>query len=335
VLAGAPAFGAGICTPDPLTLHVYEDLLQVSTLVLNSQGESYPDLTAGQFTIQLDQGPPFHPRHVRLEGDDPLSLVILLDAASPSLAALAATLPRVFGQLPENWLREQDHLSFYAVDCGLIRSFDGIWSTPEMLQDAVVRALAAPDLHARSPSSPPCSASRRLWDTLASIAVRSKDQGGRRVIMALTDGEDHGSHNSWRDLGRYSMAILGLRPLPGPPPSLFFATLRPGEDNLSLLCSTTGGVVIPVEPRTLDDQLRIPPAMLRHRYILDFSPPSNGSAGLHDMEVSIQDRSALVRATGIGLPIPDKALRSRPDTIPSDTSQAPKLGDRRILTQPR
>src|ERR1700733_1296118 len=61
------------------TLHVYTDLLQVPTIVLTPLHSNYRALTKESFTLSLDGGPRFHPTNVRLEGDDPITIAVLLD----------------------------------------------------------------------------------------------------------------------------------------------------------------------------------------------------------------------------------------------------------------
>src|SRR5579871_3083431 len=66
----------------PYTLHAYEDLVQVPALVLTAKKKSYPNLGVGDFAITLDSGPPFHPSHLRLQGDDPMDVALLMDASA-------------------------------------------------------------------------------------------------------------------------------------------------------------------------------------------------------------------------------------------------------------
>ena len=62
------------------TLHVYENLLQVPVLVLRPDRDHIPKpIDADRFSVSLDAGPWFPATHVRREGDDPISLSILLD----------------------------------------------------------------------------------------------------------------------------------------------------------------------------------------------------------------------------------------------------------------
>jgi hypothetical protein len=58
---------------------------------------------------------------VRLEGDDPSTLSILLDA-SGSDADLMANIDDVIAGLSPTFLHPLDHVSVYALDCSLTRS---------------------------------------------------------------------------------------------------------------------------------------------------------------------------------------------------------------------
>src|SRR5579859_6538090 len=51
------------------TLHVYTNLVQLPTLVLNDELKPLPLLNKDQFTLSLDGGPVFRPTQIHLEGD--------------------------------------------------------------------------------------------------------------------------------------------------------------------------------------------------------------------------------------------------------------------------
>jgi len=80
--------------PEPLppitTLHVYMDLIQVPVLVLDFNLQPLKPIDPSRFLVSLDAGPQFRPKHVRQEGDDPITLGILLDPSSE-----AELMPRV------------------------------------------------------------------------------------------------------------------------------------------------------------------------------------------------------------------------------------------------
>src|SRR6185437_15102769 len=65
------------------TLHAYANLIQVPTLVLGADRHPLPPFSREQFTLRLDSGPPFHPAQIHREGDDPISLAIVIDDSAP------------------------------------------------------------------------------------------------------------------------------------------------------------------------------------------------------------------------------------------------------------
>ena len=64
------------------TLKAYESLMQVPALVLDSsmRPAKHP-VDPGRFLVSLDSGKKFSPTNVRVEGDDPLELAIVLDVS--------------------------------------------------------------------------------------------------------------------------------------------------------------------------------------------------------------------------------------------------------------
>jgi len=64
------------------TLHVYTNLIQIPTLVLGPNRERLTKpIAENRFSVSIDSGPKFRATHVRLEGDDAISLSILLDVS--------------------------------------------------------------------------------------------------------------------------------------------------------------------------------------------------------------------------------------------------------------
>ncbi len=74
--------GAALAAQDEAipTLHVYANLIQIPVVVLSPFHMPLAPIAPSRFSISLDSGPQFRPTHVRTEGDDPISLSILLDA---------------------------------------------------------------------------------------------------------------------------------------------------------------------------------------------------------------------------------------------------------------
>ena len=98
--------------------------LQVQVLVLEPNHERLDQpIRAGQFSVRIDSGPWFHPTSVRQEGDDPISLAILLDVQGKE-SNLMSAIDKEIADLAPNFLHPQDHVSIYALDCALTQSAD-------------------------------------------------------------------------------------------------------------------------------------------------------------------------------------------------------------------
>jgi hypothetical protein len=107
--------------PATPTLHVYENLKQVPVLVLTSDYRRMKPLDTSKFRLSLDSGPSFRPTHVRQEGDDPISLAILIDASKPYNDMLPQ-LSQAIAALAPDYLHPHNHVSIYVLDCTLIRT---------------------------------------------------------------------------------------------------------------------------------------------------------------------------------------------------------------------
>ncbi len=334
----------------PYTLHVYQDLLQLPILVLNRAHNSYGGLSAAQFTLRLDDGPPFHPRHTRLEGDDPLGVALVVDAGQESTLRLAEKLEALALPQLAAWLSPADTISVYALDCHLIRSANELPYSGLRLQATLATALAAPDLHKHDPGMT-CGSKRKLWDSLAAVILHLSQSPGRRVVLVVSNGKDETSKMSWTALaryaGRFNTTVMGLRPPPAGDyagaslnrmPVYARPTERfiPDKENVfDLLCSGTGGLVLPAEPRTIVEPFNRAVDLLRQRYILEFPRPHDDTSGLHRIEAFVPDSHAVVLSAGIAFPPRKSTQDTDPGTVPSDPTQAPQLGHRKILDVPQ
>lgn len=333
----------------PYTLHVYQDLLQLPILVLNRAQGSYSGLTAAQFTLRLDDGPPFHPRHTRLEGDDPLQIALVVDASQPETLLLAKKLETFPPPQLANWLSPTDAVSVYALDCHLVRSSNELPYTGLRLQATLTTALAATELHKHDPGTS-CGSKRKLWDSLSAVVLRLSQSPGRRVVLVVSDGRDDTSRMSWTALaryaGRFNTTLMGLRPQSAgyhtgellnrmPISAHPTENFLPNEEQIfDLLCSGTGGLVLAAEPQRPFGPFNRAVELLRQRYILEFARPHDDTPGLHHIEAFVPDPHAVVLSAGIGFPPRRSTQDTDPGTVPSDPTQAPQLGHRRILDVP-
>jgi hypothetical protein len=348
------------------TLHVYTNLVQVPTLVL--QGNRQPlttQISEKRFSVSIDSGPWFQVTHVRLEGNDPISMSILLDTNAKDF--MPGISNDIAGMAPAS-LTARDHVSIYAMDCGLIRGLNDVPADREMLRrgaDAVLKQWTA----RKGKKDSACKRPVSLWDSLGFLASELAKLPGRRVIVVVSDGRDRGSARTWNEVRSYmqaeGVAVFGVSYIPivlsgwsafmpagkdAYAVAVFGVSYIPivlsgwsafmpaGKDAYAFqaICELSGGMVSTIYPSLTAKTLQRLVTMMRGRYIVEFPRPSNSTAGAHDMRVKItKGEDAFVRPSGISIPMPDPELEKDPSTIHTDTAVAPEQGNRRILTNPK
>jgi hypothetical protein len=322
---GFAAAAAGAQGNKPYTLHVNVRLVQVPTLVLGPTLQPMTGLKPEQFTLRLDSGPKFKPSDARLEGNDPISLAILLDLSGDQ-TDLLERFDHDFGTWVKAAFGPQDRIAVYGVDCEMVRTMQFIPADSQIIQQALENVIHSRLVHGAK-SHPACGRSLRLWDSLAVISRDLEATAGRRVILAVTNGYDGKSKLKWTDVQSFdiygSIAIFGLNQ-----PSPFFSEWRQA-DRFSSLCQLTGGLVMgdPLEdlPQTLIRFVE----MLRGRYILEFTEPANMTGGLHRIDVRLDSMDAFIRTSGVTAALEDPAMLNDPTVLPRDTSKAPVVGNKR------
>ena len=329
----------------PYTLHVYTDLLQIPTIALTHLHGNYNALTAQRFTIRLDNGPGFHPVHIRPEGDDPISLAILLDMTDGRTKVIQ-TFADAVSSLPAGDLSARDSIAVYTYGCELKRTTEYLPATPDPMKESMTLAFADSGERNGENSTDLCGSYKRLWDVIARVAEDVGEMPGRRVVLVVSDGSDRNSVNTWRDVERFagskSITVFGMRE-----PSEITGHFRRSrsdtgfimqvEDPFGMLCGSSGGLVFDDGPSTelTRKQFERFVAILRNRYILEFPRPSNGAAGLYDLTVKVGHADAIVRPSGIAFPPRASEQAKEPGVLPQDESKMPVVGQRHILTQPQ
>jgi len=334
-----PAQDAPTPREEPIpTLHVYTNLIQIPTLVLGPNRDRLKTpISENRFSVSIDSGPWFRASHVRQEGDDPISLSILLDVTGDS-SELMPKIDAAIADIAPPGLHPKDHVSIYALDCSLVRSLNDAAAESGRLKLAVNRALESWTIRKKKRNEPNCQQSIHLWDALAYLTGELYKVPGRRVILAVTDGRDNGSRNTWKEVTTYAgangVAVFGMTYLPLQAVGKVQFLLWSREDPFHLLCELSGGMVLLTTATSLDVTLERFVTILRERYIVEFPRPANSTSGKHAMNVQVAKGNYFVRPAGISVPIPDPALLADPTTVPSDPSRTPEQGTRKPLAQP-
>jgi hypothetical protein len=315
------ALARGVCGQAPYSLHVNVRLLQVPALVLGPELQPLQPIDAKRFDIRLDEGPRFHPLSARLEGDDPISLAILLDMDGSESDVLKEFEREFPGWLAASF-RPFDRIAIYGLDCEM-RSNSFLPGNSPILPAVLSSTVHATDVHGGKTKSA-CGSSVLLWNAITIVEHQMKEEPGRRVILALTGGYDGGSRAKVRDVEDIaidrSISVFALSQ------QLPFFDREVMEQTLSPLCRVTGGLLT-ISTGRLQQELQNVIAMLRGRYILEFQEPSNATAGRHRIEVTVQHAEAVVLPAGVTAPLAKRGPADDPTLIPTDTSKAPRLGD--------
>jgi hypothetical protein len=189
-----------------------------------------------------------------------------------------------------------------------------------------------------SKHAPDCEHPVHLWDALAFATHEISSLPGRRVILAVTEGNDRGSRYSWNVVRTYAqgegVTIFGLSYAPDEPEPFRFQKLG-YENPFTSVCELSGGMVLSANGKTVERELLRFVRLVRGRYIVEFPRPARSTGGPHRLIVSIDKSNAFIRPAGLAVPLADPALLADPMTIPSDPSRTPELGTHRIPTTPQ
>jgi hypothetical protein len=320
------------------TLHVYTNLIQIPTLVLDPKREQLKKpIAESRFSVSIDSGPWFRATHVRLEGDDPISLSILLDVSGDSSELMPKIADVISGLAPVS-LKAWDRVSIYVLDCSFSQTLEDAPAGQDDLKRAVDSALQMWSYRRQNKHEGYCKPSSRLWDALTSIILDPVYHlPGRRVVLAITDGSDKGSRSTWnyvRVLAQSAgVAIFGVVDVP---PHLTDSWNRNHENPFNSVCQLSGGMIFMTNERDLAETLKRFTQTVRERYIVEFPRPLNSTPGEHGLHVKIEkSEDDFVRSAGISVPMPDPAVLADPATVASDPSRAPVEGKRRALSNPQ
>jgi len=335
------------------TLHVYTNLMQFPTLVLRPDLSPMKPVPREKFDISIDGGPLFHPTKMRIEGNDPISLAVLLDAGGEQSSVLR-DFARSFPQLILGALHPQDRISMYSVDCTVMRTLKEEPAVdPALIAQGIANALAAPGLHGTK-TKPACGSHLHLWDAMAMVGQELGGSPSRRVLLVVSLGRENGSKDSLSWAAEYlssqGVAVFGLRDNPEYRRESSFMSFGGGsggtgrrgglnlpgtisdEDLFAVMCGRNGGMILDASMPGVAEDLRHLIELLRGRYIIEYPRPEDKQAAMHSLDITIAGTNAFIRPTGGSSPIPDPAILADPNTLPSTPSPA-KAGSRRHLPQ--
>jgi hypothetical protein len=321
------AVGGRACAQAPpdggdtgMTLHVVVRELQVASLVLDEHRRPAANVDPANFRIQIERRPKFTPMRVHREGDDPFSLVVLLDVSHAR--NYLDQLPDALADMREKALLPHDRLIISAVDCkGVV--YTGNTSTPEAVRTGVKQLLASGLLHdgVSKGQTQLCSDRARLWDEVAYSLRRVGAEPGRHAVLVVSEGYDAGSKSTLATLQEYATNIAGTIFLL---PSHDMSGPNVRRSPLDYIVQLSGGVVLdPPGKEGIAKSFLDCVEMLRDRFILGFNQPSHLKVGNNALVVTTVHGRYDIRTSGVSTPgeVPssDKAA---PDAAPAQAGAA-------------
>jgi hypothetical protein len=302
----------------PYTLHLYARLVELPTLIF-FRDEKPPTLDAQQINIKLrsialNSTQSFHPTSVRLQGDDPLSLAILLDVSGDQTKLISA-IQKDFSAWVTRSLRPQDRVSIFALDCNVIQTSSDVGINPSLLQGGLDLALTSPLSHGAS-DKPSCGKSIRLSGSLVFVMRKLSKLPGRRILLVVSGGRNDQTKITWPQLGTEagidSVTVFGLSTR-GPMESQ-------GMTDLYNFTEQSGGLLFSTDPagvpKTLDELINL----LRSRYILQFPMPHDKTPVAYRVVVTVPKFDAITLPSGISVPLPNAAIDHPSTDLPSQAS---------------
>ena len=249
------------------------NLVPIYATATNEKGELVRDLTAADFQIE-DNGAR---QAISLFKNDvqPITIAILLDV-SPSLFPAAGHAAAVVTEFASRLLPG---------DRACVGTFGHtVVLDPSLTQDAAT-------LRARLVASGPWPAGTALWDAIEAGRSALEAEGGRRVVLVVTDGADNASRINPDDtrarLQRegvlvYALAIRG----------------RFGLDTseLGALARATGGRAIELQAKEdVGPTVQRIADELHRQYVLGFSP-ARLDGRVHRLDVTVKRPGVTIRA---------------------------------------
>jgi len=314
---------------DTATLRVYVNRVQIPVLLLDSYRHPTKPVPASRFVVSLDGVPPITPSAVRLEGDDPISLAILLDNSHPDeflwerLADASATLAKS--------LLPQDRVEVYGIDgCKLRRFGSEIEPDAAKLKFNLAEAVAVPPYAKVRKVKGPCAGPITLWDSMLYIAGQLKLRKGRRILMELGNGQPAGPNEQMdllrRLLNAGSISVFAVRHgEPGVDETMLQLdggrAVRSGKETsgqapinvpsnvtwagypLAIEAELSGGMVMGASQHSLPHTLADVISRVRGRYILEFPRPPELTAGTRRVMVTAGKTRDFIRPAGIAVPV--------------------------------
>lgn len=284
------------------TLKISTRIVSVSAVVLDNRGEPVKGLTKDDFTLKED-GSPQEIRYFSQDSDLPLTLALMVDTSTSQKMFIEDETEASEKFFRVMLTRPTDRAALVQFDYNVLQ-LQGMTNQAQTLKNSL-GFLSMP--HPGPGGAPRGGGGTLLYDAIvATSQIELGKERGRRAMVILTDGEDHGSRYDLKaaiaaaqraDIVVYSIyysaegfmsGISQRRPAPGSPD---------GHQILKEISSATGGHVFTVTQKMPLDLIYTQIADdMRLQYQIGYTPPDSKPGSYHKIELKPTAKHLTVQA---------------------------------------
>jgi VWFA-related protein len=279
------------------TIKVDVDIVNVLATVRSKNGGLVGNLSKEDFTI-FENGQKQDLKYFTRETDLPLTLGLLVDV-SKSMEALIEVEKQAAGRFFGEVLREKDQafIISFGSEAELLQDYT---NSRRLLQKGLDQLRLNAPVEGLHPGPVPTAHAIRgtiLWDAVyLAAAEQLKNQVGRKALIIISDGVDHGSRY------RLDQAIKAAQMADAIVYGIVYSDPRysgwGGDGDLKRLATETGGRTLRIDRKhSLPDIFKEIQEELRTQYALGYTPANSTKDGsFRKIEIKTPDKDLKVQA---------------------------------------
>ncbi|WP_083346546.1 hypothetical protein [Terriglobus roseus] len=306
-------------------MHVYVNLVQIPVLVLSGSLRPIPHLPDSSFKVTIDGLGQIHPQRIRMEGEDPINLVLIVDRSLKD-DTLWNDLPKSLEPLIQS-LRPRDHIGILGMDGCVARRFGPEMAPfdPDWLRGTAKTVTDMVPSKDRGKKAT-CAKPTTYWELVMYAASKLSQYPGRKILVTLGPGDKLPPELTQQVHSLLTGNSITMFPIVHPnamniniPYALgrptrsgnqtqVLAMMNPRVDTDALQAMTTqaelsGGTLLGASFQDFAKILAQPVELARGRYIIEFPRPDKLPPGTHYIFVEDGHPRDFIRPAGISVPI--------------------------------
>ena len=284
------------------TLKISTRIVGVSAVVLDNRGEPVKGLTKDDFVLKQD-GAEQEIRYFSQDSDLPLTLALMVDTSTSQKMFIEDETEASEKFFRVMLTRPTDRAALVQFDYNVLQ-LQGMTNQPQTLKNSL-GFLSMP--HPGPGGAPRSGGGTLLYDAIVATAqIELGKERGRRAMVILTDGEDHGSRYDLKDaiaaaqradIVVYSVYYSGEGFMSGMSRRPAALGSVDGHQILSEISNATGGHVFTVDQKMPLDLIFTQIADdMRLQYQIGYTPPDSIPGSYHKIELKPKAKHLTVQA---------------------------------------